>query len=396
MKTHLLKWLCAMALLVCVAPAFGFLFMSDVLTVTLTVVDDHGEPVPYATIGSVWVPYGEKDFGSLEPKDMWRILKRNPSAWEYWNKYAKSDMELKFSGLTSTSGQLVEQLDYEDSAKQPRPANWTIGYAAYRQGYEPTQVEMQASKDDKKLSVRLVLKRAADYQPQDPPYLRTLYEVRTEISDWRANERVTLKNQTRLEGLRKRLEAAAGDAIKANATKTAAAIYFWVAHLPEISGDNGELVGYTQTNLDSERNVAAMEKAASLDKDNLAIQEDWLGIQAGVLDRLFHMEKKITEEEWAKRRQELLGRRLELDRVAGTRATQYLHNGIANTAGYWGWRAEQAGQYEVALRYYRQGYEKYLVVQKNYPRSMDVSDNLSVAQENILRVEQKLKVTPSR
>jgi hypothetical protein len=398
MKTHLLRWLCAMALVVCVEPASGFLFMSDVLTVTLTVVDDHGEPVPYATVGSVWSPYEEQDFDALKPEDMWRTLTRNPSDWEYWSKYSNSLMHLQFSGLTTTSGQLIEQLDYAESAsnRRPRPANWTIAYAAYRQGYEPAQAEIQANKGDKKLSVRLVLKRAADYQPQDPPYLRTLYEVRTEISDWRANEHVTLKNQARLEVLRKRLEAAAGDAIKASDTKMAAAIYFWVAHLPEILGDNGELVGYTQTNLESERNVVAMEKAANLDKDNVAIQEDWLGLQDSILAKLRHMGQQITEDEWAKRRQELLGRMLELDRVAGTRATQYLHFKISLTAGYLGWRAEQAGQYEVALRYYRQKYDKLLVVQKNYPRSMDVSDDLSVAQEKILRVEQKLKVTPSR
>lgn len=369
------------------ALAKGLLSRHDALTVNLTVVDDIGVVVPYASVGSTWIPYGAGR-GLLTPEEMWSELTRNPPAWEYWNKFYNG-RDIKFAGLTSTAGRLTEHLDYEDDARQPRPEDWILGYAAYRQGYEPGQVMIRARKDDKRLDLKIVLKRAADYRPQDPPYIRTLHEVRIEINNSRANESVTRKNQQRLEGLRQRLEAAAEQALNSDDSKSAAKIYFWVAHLPEIKEREGNLVGYTQTNTESPRNVAAMEKAANLDPANIVIQDDWICSQSIVIQ---HMEAnhEITEEEWVRRREVLLERALALDRVAGSRSSASLQLLIANTASFFGYRAEKAHQFELAYRYYLQQYSTLLLAQANYPHT-NVADDLSVARDKMARVKESIK-----
>lgn len=361
-------WLVGIFTAVLVTAAWGFPFMSNVLTVTLTVVDDHGEPVSYATVGSVWTPYGDPLPERLTPADVTRILMRDPSAWEYYNRFASPLLYLKFPGLTDTAGVLTERIDYEESAGRGshRPDHWTIAYGVYRQGYEPGQVVVQVGKDDKELRAQVVLKRAADYRSPDTVYLRTLYETRREISDWRANENITRENQTRLERLRIRLEQAGEAAIAANDRKAAAAIYYWVSRMPEIHEQNGHLIGYAQSNPESPRNVAALRKAAELDSENVYLQARWLVTEHSAEAQRWHGHE-LTDAQWVSYQQRWLERARTLDRRAGEHLTYDLHTNIAYVLGFLGWEAKRDKRKDDALRYFKESLEKLLWVQKFEP-----------------------------
>src|SRR4030066_572993 len=106
------RWFSALLAAICITPAWSSFAIADVLAVKLVAVDDHGMPVPYATVGSIWIPFGEQSFYTLRPEDMWRTLNRNPTAWEYWNSYLAPLRNLLFSGLTDKNGVLTETLDY--------------------------------------------------------------------------------------------------------------------------------------------------------------------------------------------------------------------------------------------------------------------------------------------
>lgn len=389
-------WFSGLMAAICITPAWISFAVADVLTVKLSMVDDQGAPVPYATVGSIWIPFGEQSFYTLRPEDMWRTLNRNPTAWEYWNSYLAPLRNLLFSGLTDKSGVLTEALDYTDALpRRSRPSEWTVAYAAYRQGYEPAQAQVTAQQSDKEVQVRLVLRRAKDYRTQDPAPLRTLYEVRREISDRRANEHITRENQQRLEGLRKRLEQAAEEAIGSGDRKTAAAIYYWVAHLPEITGSNGRLSGYAQTNVESTRNIAAMEKSASFDPDNIFVQATWLGRQAVLINRA-NQRGQLPELEWIEQRRSWLEQALVLDKKAGSQIYPNFHSGIESTLGFLGRRSERLGNAKLALRYYQDSLDKLLWLQSFDPKFADISSDIRVRREDLTRVKKAIEGKESK
>lgn len=296
-----------------------------------------------------------------------------------------------FSGLTDKSGALTETLDYTDALPgRSRPSEWTVAYVAYRQGYEPAQANVTAQQTDKEVQVRLVLRRAKDYRAQDPAPLQTLSEVRREISNRRANERISLENQQRLEGLRKRLEQAGEEAIGSGDRKTAAAIYYWIAHLPEVTGSNGRLTGYAQTNVESVRNIAAMEKSASLDPNNIFIQATWLGRQDVLLARA-NQRGQLPDLEWVEQRKSWLEQALVLDKKAGPQIYPNFHFGIATTLSFLGRRAEMTGNMKLAHRYYLDSLDKLLWLQSFDPKYSDISSTIRVKREDIARVKQAME-----
>lgn len=314
------------------------LFSSDVLTVQLTVVDDAGQPVPYATIGSSWTPFSKDPVKALEPDDLRRVLYRYPETWEYWNGYVRPLPKLQFSGLTNVDGTLKDQIDYQEAAGRdkdgnriPRPNELTIAYGVYRKGYDPAQQVITVKRDVKRTEVRIVLKRAPDYVAKIPVYRQTLDQVRAEISDWRANERISMANHDRLERLRARLETAAQEAISAGDQRAAAQIMYWVAFMPEITVIDGKPVGYSQTNFKSERNFLAFKRAAELDPMNVHIQSIWLSEQKLVLFRAAQNQSdaaaRAFTETWLKQA-------LALDRLAGDKLWPVFHEEMIRSFGF--------------------------------------------------------------
>ena len=364
----------------------------DALKVQLTVVDDKGQLVSYATVGAIIVRPIESyssPFNALAPDDMWRTLTRNPGAWEYWNNYINPQKYLTLVGLTDTSGSLMDTIDYGDIAArkngkpQPLPDTLIITYAVYKQGYEPVQQGLVAKKKDQKLSLRIVLKRAPDCLAEEKPYIRTLNEVRKEISDWRANEEISRKNRDRLEGLRQRLETAAQQAIDANDQKAAAHIFYWVAHMPEVSEIDDKFVGYAQTNEQSPRNIAALKKAAELDPTNYHIQSQWLVLEDNVNARNHNLLKLTTDAEWTHQREDWLRRAEKLDKAAGNTLWPGIHSIMANTYGYLGWVAASEKRYGDAAEYYQKKYNKTLWIQTYEPKWHDFRKELPVIEEQV-------------
>lgn len=384
-------WVLGVCVMTLSLPAWSF-FSSDVLKVKLEVVDDKGQVVSFATVGSIIA--GPVDsysipFNALTPDDLWRIVIRNPSAWEYWDDYVSPCNYLMLTGLTDTAGSLTNVIDYGEIAarkggvKQSRPDNLTIAYAAYKHGYEPAQQVIVAKKDDQQLTVHIVLKRAADYVAQEKPYLRTLNEVRREISNSSANETVSRKNYKRLEGLRARLEKAAQQAIDANDPAAAAQIFYWVAEMPEISEMDGDLIGYTQSNDSSPRNVAAFKKAVALDPNNVQIQSQWLALEENLIARDHNQLKLTTDAEWTQQRKDWLQRAEKLDKVAGNRLWSNMHAFMANTYGYLSSLAYTEKRYNDAVMYRQKEYEKMLWIQKYDPKWHDYREELSFTESEV-------------
>ncbi len=336
---------------------------APMVVINLTITDDHGEPVPYVTVGSSWTPFGRRST-ALVPEDGWRVFQRYPETWEYCNEYVAPLPSLMF-GMSNASGAAIEKINEDDFGDAPVPDTLTVAYVIYRRGYEPARETTVIKKGDRRVDLNVVLKRAPDYEPNEKPYVRTLYEVRYEISDSRANAEMSKKNQRRLEKLRKRLEEAAQQAIDAIDGPAAARILYWVAHMPEVLEMDGKIYGYAQTNIKSPRNIAALQKAAELDPENHHLQSMWL-VQLN--DIVMH-QRYETREEWIAEKWRWLDQALRLDKRAHGKLWPEFYSDIAHSYGF--------------LRDYESNYKALLWLQQYEPKFRDYHDQITVAKRQM-------------
>lgn len=333
-------------------PVSAALFGNDQVTLTINAVDPDGKPVPWVTLGASWTPYPPltSDAGGwprLEPADLRRLLIRNSEAWEYWNRFSRPLMYLRFRGLTDQRGVLRDTIDYVEAAGRGSewPAELTVAYGAYRHGYEPVTAQVAVHKRDRRLEVTLVMKPSANYSTKLPEYLQTLYEIRHELADWRRNEDVSTENHERLENFRRRLTQAAEAAASAGDRKAAARIMYWVAYTPEVQVRNGKAIGFTQANEDSTRNYDALKRAAEYDPENAHVQAQFLSVQVG----WWMAEERRGNLEWSevkKLRREWLDQAIALDRRAGGQLWPRFHDHLEGAYGFFELRKQQIEKLE--------------------------------------------------
>lgn len=333
------------------SPVVASPFKNDMVTVTIKTIDNKGNPIPWVTIGSVWSPYpslkqSTTHWPRLQPKDLKRLLFRNPEAWEYWNNFNSPVMYLHFSGLTDQRGVLKDEIDYVDAAGKGSewPDELTVTYGAYRYGLHPTTGQIKIRRGDREVDLALVVEPDSTYTARLPDYLRTFYEIRHALADWRRNEDVSLENHERLENYRKQLSEAAESAAARGDRRAAAAIMYWIAYVPEVNVVAGKAVGFAQTR-ESLRNYEALRKAADYDPDNPHIQaqamlyEIWWWNRENDAGRITYNEMKQLRRQW-------LERATALDKRSGTRLWAKFHEEIADTYGFFGMRVEQVGKLE--------------------------------------------------
>ena len=337
-------------LFVCL-PASASLFGNDMVTVMIKTIDSKGNPVPWVTLGAMWSPYPPlkeplTHWPRLQPEDLKRLLIRNPEAWEYWNKYNSPVMFIKFCGLTDQQGILRDKVDYIDAAGKGSewPDELTITYGAYRYGLQPTTGQIKVHRKDRELEITLTVEPGPKYVAEWPDYLRTFYEIRHELADWRRNEDISLKNHERLENLRKGLTTAAEAAAGKGDRRAAAMIMYWVAYVPEVNVIEDKAVGFAQTK-ESLRNYEALKKAAEYDPDNAHVQAQAMLYESGWWNRE-NDARRITYAEVKQLRRQWLDRAVALDKRAGSRLWARFHEEIANTYGFFDMRKEQVDKLE--------------------------------------------------
>ncbi|MDZ4298438.1 MAG: hypothetical protein U0998_10145 [Moraxellaceae bacterium] len=330
---------------VCV-PAWASFIGGNVSTVTIKTVDSNGAPIPWVTIGASWTPYPplneeEKYWPRLKPEDLKRLLFRNPEAWEYWNSYNRPVMYLKFSGMTNQNGELQNRIDYIGEAGRGSqwPAELTVTYGAYRHGVLPITGQVKLHQKSRGIEITLVMAPEPNHDQQMPDYLKTYYEIKHELTDWRRNEGISLKNYERLENFRQRLIEAAKTAFVKGDSQSAARIMYWVAYMPEVTLSNGKPNGFAQTT-ESLRNYEAIKKAAEYDPNNPHIQAQSM-LYEGWWWNHENDAKRISYEDVKRHRRAWLDRAVALDKVAGTRLWAKFHQEIANTYGFFDMHADE-------------------------------------------------------
>lgn len=259
-----------------VAPlARGWSYMSGNLEVVLSVSDEQGKPISYATVWGYVLP--RADALALGGEDLWRVTTRYQSSFEFAMPFNRVVRTLQVMPMSDASGRAKSVIDYQrlEGSDSRRPNLMQIGFAVMKRGYLPVRIDFDV-KDGSRLTGKIVLKRDPSQSLETQPYLQEFERIRYELSDISRNENISGITYERAETLRKALEVATAQAIEAGDKAAAARIYARMQYLPMIKMHNGKAVGFAQAEPYAEQSWGYLVKAYQLNSGNSYIAAEYL------------------------------------------------------------------------------------------------------------------------
>lgn len=249
---------------------------TDQITVTISVQDEAGRPIPYVTVWKAYQPCQRIDrplkpqYPCLASDDLLRQVNRYQEHFEIISEWNEPVPSLVVPPMINARGTLQDILDFDASfgGNAPRPEKQVIAYAFLKRGYQPEFAEIVANTHQSEFSLRITLRRDSSQTPARADYPETYDRVRYEISNATANREMTLANHQRLKKLHAELEAAAEEAIQQKDRPAAARMYITLAHFPVIKMMDGKPVGYSMADIESPEAQAAVARAEQLDPED--------------------------------------------------------------------------------------------------------------------------------
>lgn len=197
--------------------------MSSNLEVMLSVSDEQGKPISYATVWGYVLP--RADTLALGGEDLWRVTTRYQSSFEFAMPFNRIVPTLQVMPMADVSGRAKLVIDYQylEGSDSRRPASMQIGFTVMKRGYLPERIDFDV-KDESRLTAKVVLKRDSNQVLETQPYLQEFERIRYDLSDTSRNENMSSDTYVRVETLRKTLEMAAAHAMNAGDKAAAARI----------------------------------------------------------------------------------------------------------------------------------------------------------------------------
>ena len=243
--------------------AKGWGLMSDDINVALTVVDEQGKAIPYATVWGYVTPRSRSN--SINGDDLWRLTMRYRSSFEFATPYNRIVPSLNVMPMGGGDGRASFKIDYEflEGRGNKRPAALQVGFTVMKNGYMPARVDFSV-RQESRLSAEIVLKRDPEREPEMQPYMQEYERVRYELSDPLRNETLRSSAHEQIAVLRASLVSAAQQAIAAGDESAAARIYTRLIYAPSTMMYEGRVTGWSQEEPTSDESLRYLSKAYSL------------------------------------------------------------------------------------------------------------------------------------
>jgi len=249
--------------------------MSSNLEVMLSISDEQGKPISYATVWGYVLP--RADTLALGGEDLWRVTTRYQSSFEFAMPFNRIVPTLQVMPMADVSGRAKLVIDYQylEGSDSRRPASMQIGFTVMKRGYLPERIDFDV-KDESRLTAKVVLKRDSNQVLETQPYLQEFERIRYDLSDTSRNENMSSDTYVHVEIMRKTLEMAAAHAMNAGDKATAARIYARMQYLPTIKMHSGKAIGFSQAEPYSEQSWSYLVRAYQLDASNPYIAAKYL------------------------------------------------------------------------------------------------------------------------
>lgn len=264
---------CLLALVVTSCAHAGL--FGDAINVEFRVQDERGEAIPYVTL---WWCYGDTDKTSQLPRtsqdcyaqDLWRLTVHLQSSFDFATPHHSPIHSLLVSPMSDGQGRAAEHWKAERifGNRNKYPERLNLYYTFMKYGYQPAKVDFEQLEWGASKKVTVTLKRDPAITDADKPYLKEYDRIRSLVSDTGRNEARTTDNDTRLKDVREQLEKLAQDALSDGNKPAAARMYARMQVLPEMLFVNSKVVGFSQSEPTSLRNLQALAKAYELDPAN--------------------------------------------------------------------------------------------------------------------------------
>lgn len=252
------------------------------IDVTISVLNEKGEPLKYVTIWGFQNPYNRyNSYLDLDMESLWRTTKRYQADAAFVSSNNNILPGLKILPMSNKQGYSYESIKFPNP-RVTRPDNVTIGYTFIKHGYLPAKYQLVANQDESEYEVEIKLQRDPAVEMGEKKrntYQEIFDRLRYEISDQRKNEDRTLENYSRLENIRAEFNDAAKLAIRLGDMNTAVQIYYNMVMMPEILLLNGDAVGYRMGRSESQANIEILNKANKLTTDLLYIRMEKLSAE---------------------------------------------------------------------------------------------------------------------
>lgn len=254
------------------------------VSVRIEVVDEQGQPVPYATTWQVVAtcknPYSSrKGAPCLTPAELMLISTRVRETFEYAASYSapRPYATMRLPVAANAKGlyddhtppdELLSTYNLTNHSKTTR-----VGLAFLKQGYLPAVADFELTTGKPSYRGRVVLRKDPEYPRQDSANRREYERIRYELSDGRKNDEMSAANARRLTTLRADLERVARDAEQAGDGPLAARAYYRLAYMPSVglgqTSADGKTVfsGYSAGGVGPQSD-ALRQKARELDPDS--------------------------------------------------------------------------------------------------------------------------------
>lgn len=253
----------------------------DTIDVSVTVQNESGKPIPYATVWRAIEFDGKhvKDSDKsrhLSVDDLWRVTLRYGALHDIVSQVGDKPLaSLWVPVMANGDGVFHEALDYAEATggenRFARPASLTFGYTFMKHGYLPGRLVFTATKSQRRVEASVTLKRNPVEATATRPYLENFARLRYELSDARRNAVLTEENRQRLVALQEQMEETAQQALAAGDKAAAARIYSRMRYMPSLQVVDGRIAGWDQGDAASRQARRAMERAYELDPDNLFV-----------------------------------------------------------------------------------------------------------------------------
>lgn len=237
------------------------------IDVQLTITDEAGRPIPYATVWAYVLP--RKNPLALDAADLRRLALRYRETFDLAAEFNPIVSRQLILPMGDARGKADWRLSYQwlEGSQAVRPPAVSMGFAVMKRGYLPAFVDFTVT-DQTSVRGDLVLKRDPAEQGALPPYLQEFDRLRYDLSDTRRNQDVSEAAHQRVERLGAAMQAAAEQAISAGDRPAAARIYARMQYLPVVRFVQGRPAGFAQADPYSAQSWGYLLKAYELDPAN--------------------------------------------------------------------------------------------------------------------------------
>lgn len=261
-----------------VAPVFAQ-SAPDAVEVSITLVDETGQPIPYVTVWSAVEPGGLQSAERrrfLTVDDLWRATQRYGGLHDVISRYGDKPIDsLRVPVMGDGSGSFRETLDYAQAlgldGPVARPQQLVFGYTFMKRGYLPGRASFSLARGQNQATATVTLKRNPAEALETEPYKLEFARLRHALSDDTQDAELTEANLARVTALRNGMAAAAQQALAAGDKLTAARIYSRMRTLPTVIVRNGRITGWNHGDPGSDEAKQAFDQACELAPDDLYV-----------------------------------------------------------------------------------------------------------------------------